>query len=206
MKNNPQEDLAHIRDMMERSSRFISLSGISGVLAGILAIMASVAALWVFKKNGIDYFHDSNIIYTDKILLQLILLAGTTLILAVASGVIFTQQKGRKQQQKLWSGLTVKLLTNFAIPLFAGGVFCLALLYHSLVGLTAPVMLIFYGLALVNASKYTYTDVRYLGYSETALGLVALFFIGYGLIFWAIGFGVLHIIYGLAMYRKYETH
>ncbi len=204
MKNNPQEDLAHIRTMMERSSRFISLSGISGVVAGILAILAAFAALRVFKNNEISYFEENRSVSSNSMLVQLILIAVVTLILALGSGIFFTQRKSKKQQIKLWTKLTVKLLISLAIPLLAGGIFCIALLYHDLFLLIAPSMLIFYGLALVNASKYTFTDVEYLGYSEIILGIIALFFTGYGLIFWTIGFGILHIVYGLIMYRKYE--
>jgi hypothetical protein len=93
---------------------------------------------------------------------------------------------------------------NLAIPLAVGGIFCAILLYHGIVYLMAPAMLIFYGLALVNGSKYTLTDIRYLGLSEIVLGVFAAFFIGYGLLAWAIGFGVLHIVYGTLMYYKYE--
>jgi len=70
--------------------------------------------------------------------------------------------------------------------------------------LIAPVMLVFYGLALINASKYTLNDIRYLGYAETVIGLIACFFVDYGLLAWTIGFGALHIIYGLMMFYKYE--
>lgn len=204
MKNSPQEDLAHIRNMMERSSRFISLSGISGIVAGILAILAAAAALQVFKVNDISYFEGNRMVTSDKALLQLILIGVVTLVLALASGVIFTKRKSRRQGLRLWSPLTIKLLISLGIPLLAGGIFCIALLYNSMFLLVAPSMLIFYGIGLISASKYTYTDVAYLGYSELVLGLVALFFTGYGLIFWAIGFGILHIVYGMMMYKKYE--
>ena len=68
----------------------------------------------------------------------------------------------------------------------------------------APASLIFYGISLVNASKYTLTDIRYLGVMEIILGLINTQFIDYGLYFWATGFGLLHIIYGAMMWWKYE--
>jgi hypothetical protein len=43
-----------------------------------------------------------------------------------------------------------------------------------------------------------------LGICEIGLGLIASIYMGYGLLFWAVGFGVLHIIYGIVMYMKYE--
>ena len=104
----------------------------------------------------------------------------------------------------MWDATSRRLLTSFAIPLIAGGIFCLAMLFHGMFVFIAPATLIFYGLALVNASKYTFTDVQYLGYLEILLGLISLFFLGWGLLFWTIGFGVLHIVYGLVMHRKYK--
>ena len=65
-------------------------------------------------------------------------------------------------------------------------------------------MLIFYGLALINSSKYTFFEIRYLGIAEIVLGLIASVFVSSGLILWAAGFGLLHIIYGIIMYYKYE--
>jgi len=90
------------------------------------------------------------------------------------------------------------------IPLVAGGLFVGGLLYHNEWRLVAPACLVFYGLALVNASKYTLTDIRYLGLLEIVLGLVNLYYADYGLYYWAIGFGLLHIIYGLIMWWKYD--
>ncbi|HMC96443.1 MAG TPA: hypothetical protein VKG92_02220, partial [Flavobacteriales bacterium] len=97
-----------------------------------------------------------------------------------------------------------RLLVNMFIPLGGGGMFCLALLYYGLPGLVPPATLVFYGLALLNASKYTLDEVRWLGISELILGLIASFWVGAGLLFWALGFGVLHIFYGALMYLRYE--
>ena len=118
--------------------------------------------------------------------------------------LFFTTHKARRKGQAIWGPLTRRLLFNLALPLLAGGIFCLALFYHGQVGLIAPATLVFYGLALVNASKYTLDDIRHLGIAEIALGLAALFLLGNGLEFWAIGFGVLHILYGTLLYFKYE--
>ena len=130
--------------------------------------------------------------------------ASLIIVAAFASGIFFTVRKAKKKEQKIWDALTQRLLINLMIPLVAGGFFCLALLYHGYIGLIAPATLIFYGLALVNGSKYTLADVRVLGISEIVLGLIASFFLGYGLEFWMLGFGVLHILYGTIMYYKYE--
>jgi hypothetical protein len=126
------------------------------------------------------------------------------LVAALSAGIYFTARKARRQGQSIWGFTARRLLFSMMIPLVAGGLFCLALIYHGAFGLAAPATLIFYGLALLNGSKYTLHDVRYLGITEIILGVVASFFIGYGLLCWAVGFGLMHILYGAIMYYKYE--
>lgn len=204
MDKNYQEDLTHIRKMMEKSSRFISLSGLSGIFAGIIALLGAIYVYFVFQKNGINYFDGNRNVFKPALVKELIIIASVILVMAILSGYIFTAKKSKEKNQKIWDALTKRLLFNFAVPLFTGGVFCLILLKHHLFVFVAPSTLIFYGLALVNAEKYTLTDVKYLGYLEIILGLFSLYFLGWGLVFWAIGFGVLHIVYGLVMHKKYK--
>ena len=130
--------------------------------------------------------------------------AAAVLLLAIITGVYLTRQKAKKQGVKTWDKTAQRLLINLLIPLATGGILVVIFYYQGLIGLIAPTTLIFYGLGLINASHYTYRDVRFLGISEVVLGLVASAVIGYGLLIWAIGFGVLHIIYGAMMYFKYE--
>jgi hypothetical protein len=95
-------------------------------------------------------------------------------------------------------------VVNLSIPLITGGLFILIVLGTGHYGLAAPASLIFYGLALIQASSNTYDEIRYLGFSEIILGLISAILPGFGLIFWALGFGVLHIVYGTIMYNKYD--
>lgn len=201
---NYQEDLSHIRSMMERSSRFISLSGLSGVFAGLSAIIGAIYVYFVFQREGIDYFDGERNVFGPSLVKELVVIGLVILAAALLSGYIFTASKSKKKGLKIWDATTKRLLITFAVPLVAGGFFCLALLYHHLFVFIAPATLIFYGLALVSAERYTLTDVKYLGYFEIVLGLISLFFLGWGLLFWMIGFGVLHVVYGLIMHRKYK--
>lgn len=201
---NYHEDLSHIRSMMERSSRFISLSGLSGVVAGLTAIIGALYVYFVFKREGISYFDGDRNIFGPALVRELVWIGTGILVVAVLSGYFFTASKSKKKGLKIWDATTKRLLITFAVPLVAGGFFCLALIYHHLFVFVAPATLIFYGLALVSAERYTLTDVKYLGYFEIILGLISLFFLGWGLLFWAIGFGVLHIVYGLIMHKKYK--
>lgn len=201
---NYHEDLSHIRSMMERSSRFISLSGLSGVVAGLAAIIGAVYVYFVFKREGIDYFDGDRNIFTPSLVKELIFIGAAILIVAILSGYLFTANKSKKKGLKIWDATTKRLLATFAVPLVTGGIFCLGLLYHHLFVFVAPATLIFYGLALISAERYTLTDIKYLGYCQVILGLISLFVLGWGLLFWTIGFGVLHIVYGTIMHIKYK--
>ncbi|MBT2622154.1 hypothetical protein [Chryseobacterium sp. ISL-6] len=201
---NYHEDLSHIRSMMERSSRFISLSGLSGVVAGLAALIGAGYVYFVLKRNGIDYFEGDRNIYSMALVKELVIIGTLILFAAILSGYIFTANKSKKKGLKIWDGTTKRLLITFCVPLITGGVFCLALLFHHLFVWIAPATLIFYGLALVSAERYTLTDVKYLGYCQIILGLISLFFLGWGLLFWTVGFGILHIVYGLIMHKKYK--
>ncbi len=195
---------------MERSSRFISLSGLSGVAAGLVAL---AGAAMVYAYLDLPLFSSRHIYYYEVLkngrwgidyVTFVLLDAAIVFVLALAAGIYFTTRKARKKGQKIWDPLTLRMLVNLAIPLLAGGIFCIALYKNGAYGLVAPATLIFYGLALVNGSKYTLNDVRYLGITEIVLGIVGLFYPGYGLELWALGFGVLHILYGALMWYKYE--
>jgi hypothetical protein len=207
--NEQLEQIKDIRNMMERSSRFISLSGLSGVFAGLFAL-AGAAAFYIFINKKLNYGYtyfarevpiDIRLDFIHFCLLDAAAIITSSLVFAV----FFTTRKARSMGMKIWDATARRMLINLFIPLVAGGIYCLVLLKYRWIGLIAPTMLIFYGLALLNASKYTLDEIRYLGLSEIVLGIIGLFFIGYGITLWAIGFGVLHIIYGLMMYVKYEA-
>lgn len=204
MNQKHQEDLSHIRSMMERSSRFISLSGLSGVFAGLSALIGGLYAYQLIEQNGINYFEATSKDFSLSLIYELIATGIIVFVFALVFGILFTVRKSRKNDLPIWTSSTKKMLINLSIPLLVGGVFCLALLDHQILVLIAPTTLLFYGLALVNAEKYTFSDIKYLGFCELILGCISLFYLGYGLIFWIIGFGVLHILYGLIMFKKYK--
>ena len=209
-QNQHLETLNEIRSIMERSTKFISLSGLSGVAAGVVALIgAGMVYLYLgttpFSEEPYYYIVGQGMEKWGLNYLEFFMLdALLVLVAALSLGYFFTNRRAQQKGQKMWDATSFRLGINMFIPLAAGGLFCLALLYHGFIGLIAPSTLLFYGLALINASKYTLKDIRYLGFCEISLGLIAMVFIGYGLEFWAIGFGVLHIVYGLVMYNKYE--
>jgi len=189
---------------MERSSRFMSLSGLSGVFAGLSALAGGLYAYQLFENYNLNNKEDYSGLQNDNFVNELFFIAIIVLIAALTFGVFFTIRKSKKYNLPIWTSATKNMLFNLAIPLVVGGIFCLALLYHRQYVLIAPATLLFYGLALINAEKYTFSDIKYLGYCELILGSISLFYYGYGLIFWIIGFGILHILYGLILFRKYK--
>ncbi len=197
-------DLEDIRNIMDRSSRFISLSGLSGVIAGILALVGAALAYYTIFINN-DYYSYRVAILDLNTTLTLITIASSVLILSISSGIFLSWRKAKKNSHSIWDNQSKRLIINLMIPLVTGGLLCLILISKGFIGLVAPLTLIFYGLALVNASKYTLTEVRSLGIAEVTLGLIACQWEGFGLIFWAIGFGALHIIYGIIMHVKYDA-
>ena len=207
MKNEQDytRDLTEIRSMMERSTKFLSLSGLSGIMAGIYALVGAYIAYRLF------YIENGSILYNvlDKKELtsemtELFILAIVILILAIGTAVVLSLQKSRKNGEKIWNSSARRLIINMAIPLVTGGIFILILISKGLFGFLAPATLLFYGLALVNASKFTFEEIKSLGMAQIILGLLASYFIEYGLLFWALGFGLMHIVYGILMHLKYE--
>ena len=209
-QNQHLEAIQDIRKMMERSSRFLSLSGLSGIAAGICALVGAFLAGQTLGGYRGDFGRLK--IYTDPDLrmlkFRILGLAAVVLAAALVLAFYFTWRKARRDKQKIWNSTSRRLTINMAIPLVAGGLFILSMWQHNEWHFIAPACLIFYGIALVNGSKYTLGEVRYLGIAEIILGILCAqeYFFGWGLYFWAVGFGVLHIIYGVIMWARYERN
>jgi predicted lysophospholipase L1 biosynthesis ABC-type transport system permease subunit len=205
-QNESLQTLTEIRDLMQRSSKFLSLSGLSGVSAGVVALIGAGVAYLKLNTGYLSY-EGAGLLTTSsrREVFEFLLIDGAcVLVAALLLGSFFTIQKTKKLGQSVWNATSKRLLMGLAIPLATGGIFCLALFNWGIVWLSFPSTLIFYGLALLNASKYTLRDVEYLGICQLVLGLISLFLTGYNLLFWALGFGVLHIVYGAVMYFRYD--
>lgn len=200
------EALHDIKDMMNRSSRFISLSGLSGISAGLCALAATIYIwpVWLAVRGKLQATDDIQL-YPETNVQSLLTITGIfTFLSALLLAFLFTWMRSKKTNTSIWGSTAKRLMINTAIPLIAGAFVTYRLLELELIGLIAPSCLIFYGLALLNGSKYTVSEIRWLGICQIILGVINLWFIGYGLIAWAIGFGVLHILYGALMWWKYE--
>jgi hypothetical protein len=214
-QNQTLETIQDIRNMMDRSSRFISLSGLSGIAAGLCALTGAWFAYDVIERSGGAGTRKSGLIAdsysSDGVGMlytfmgsQLFYIALFTLISAIVLAVFFTYIRSKRQGVPVWGATAKRMIWNIAVPLGAGGLFLLKLIEAGVYGLIAPGCLIFYGIALINGAKYTFGEIRFLGYVITTLGVINCWFPGYGLYFWAAGFGLLHIVYGIVMWNKYE--
>ena len=199
------KDLAEIRSMMERSSKFISLSGFSGVLAGVYALAGAYIAYYVleFMPDALEYPANPNGDFVAG-LPPVIGLALMVLVLSVGSALVLSSNKAKGKGEPVWNVTSRRMLSAVSIPLLAGGSLILLLISSGLAGLAAPLTLVFYGLALCTASAFTFADIKYLGILQVLMGLLAVAFISYSILFWAFGFGILHIGYGLYIHAKYE--
>ncbi len=201
------DDVKEIRTLMERSTRFLSLSGLSGIFAGLFALIGAYFAWWYINQlnsaNMLNVFDSVGLIANPIIILMVDGLL--VFVFALSAAVFFSMRKAKKQGVSFWSSPSKRLLVNFLIPIIAGAFFCLFLIIYGYYIMIVPASLMFYGLALVNASKYTYNTTLYFGLSEIVLGILSAIFVGYGIWFWAIGFGVLHIMYGTVIYFIYDN-
>ncbi len=189
------KDITEIKDMMNKSSRFFSLSGLSGIMAGIYALIGAAVAYYLDSIIGRGYLILNSKLF-NYILIDLVIIA----LLSIITAIILSIRKAKKNNETLWNSASKRLLTAFLIPLVTGGIYIIIKISSHHYGLTGSLMLIFYGLALVNASKYTIGNVKYLGYIEIVLGLICAVYPGYGFWFWVLGFGIMHIIYGSLIY------
>jgi hypothetical protein len=207
-KLNYFEDLKTIKKIMEESSRFLSLSGLSGLFAGLIALIGGIIAYFVILKNNAllnnEYLTSLSTEETVSLKIQLIIDSFLVLIFAIGAAIYFSYRKSQHQGLKIWTPISKRLIINLLIPLATGGFFIAILFIENQWQLIVPAMLIFYGLSLVNAGKFTFSEVFYLGIVEILTGLFSAIFPEYAIFFWCFGFGILHITYGLFMYRRYE--
>ena len=204
-EQNYIKDLSDIRQMMERSTRFVSLTGWSGIMAGIYALVGAFVAYRMFYSGDEGKFMTQ---MSEKpetgVILQLFLLAVIVLALAIGTAMWMSARRAKRRQESIWNPAARRLVVHLSIPLVTGGLFILILVLKGMMGLIAPASLVFYGLALINASKFTFEDVKFLGMAQIVLGLLGTWMTGAGLILWAIGFGIMHIVYGIHMQWRYE--
>jgi hypothetical protein len=201
---NPEEELAEIKSMMERSTRFLSLSGLSGILAGIYSLAAAgLAWYWIYFPSS-SWGAGAATLSFREVLNQLLLLGLATLIASVSTAYFLSKKKGSNSSQLFWTPASKRFLQALFLPVALGGFFCFALLHEQAFGLIPAATLIFYGIGLVQSAQFTLGEIKNLGFTQLTLGLIAAFFPDFGLLCWALGFGAFHVVYGALMYFRHE--
>ena len=207
MKNEQDyiRDITEMRSLMERSSKFMSLSGLASIVAGIYALTGASIAYKFFDIHPDQILNNSTQPGSLSPGLQKIIpIAIIVLILAIGTAILLSRQKAAKRGEKFLSPAAMKLVKNMAVPLVTGGLLIIILIFKGMVGLLAPFTLIFYGLSLYNAGNLTYKEVKSLGLIDIALGLIGTYYWEHGFLLWILGFGVFHIIYGIYIHYRYE--
>ncbi len=200
---------------LAQSSRFISLSGLSGVSVGISGLFATYIAHRLVASetkadkdmlsivSGFDSYNETVHLFVGE---NLIFLSIFTILFALLFSFYFTTAKSKKNNLSIWDGIVKRQLSVLSLPLIIGGIFISRLISTANFGFIIPVALIFYALSLINLRKYTSGDVAYLGYALLILGIVNLWIQRLGILFFALGFGIFHIIYGVVTFYFYERH
>ena len=195
------KDISEIKNLMNKSSRFISLSGLSGIMAGTYALIGASIAYWLVKN-----YSYGTLLLDGWVFRTCLLILALVAFLSIVTGIYLTTKKAKKHGEKIWDTTSKRLIFNFLIPLITGGIYILIILGQGKYGQSGALMLVFYGLALVNASKFSIGDIKYLGLIQIFLGLIGAWKPGYGFWLWVLGFGVMHIVYGSWMHFKYDKN
>jgi len=205
-----------MKKSLEQSSRFISLSGLSGVFVGFCGLLGTYIMHYLIRGDdtksdkemlniisSFDYYNLSVHVFVGE---HLIFLAIYTVIFAILFAFYLTLRRSKRENHPIWDIHIQKQLSTLSIPLIVGLIFVIKLVASANYPLIVPSLLLFYGIALVNIRGLTNGDIGYLGYAFIVLGIVNLWLEGWGILFFGFGFGVLHIIYGTVTFIIYERH
>jgi len=187
-----------------RSTHFFSLRGFPGILVGIYALLGAITFRQLLNNHqnlnsAVSFLPIS---YLEYLLTSIVFLV---LVISIISVYISAFRKAKRSHKKLWGPVSRRFLIHVSLPLLAGGVICILLYEYGLIRYISSAMLIFYGLTFFSARKYISNTTRNAGIVILLIGLVSTQFIDYGLYFWVIGFGFIHVIYGIVTYRKHDN-
>ena len=198
-------DIAEIRSIMERSTKFISLSGFSGIGAGTVALVGAWMAGSLLRTDGIAI--TSSVTSADlqpATRLGLLLLGLAILVCALGVAWFFSRRVMQRHAEPVHGPVMRHLVLSLAVPVLVGAIMTLLLFFHAPLWTIVPSMLLFYGLGIFGAGSFTFGEIRTLGMIEILLGLLAALLPEHGLVLWATGFGGVHILYGVLLFRKYR--
>lgn len=180
------DNVKFIREMMERSASFTAVPGYGGILMGVTAVAAA-------------YIANTQVYLRDSLMTWLI-----EAFLAFAIGFLAMWQKSKIAGQSLFSTPARKFAYGFIPPLVVGVVIVLGLGRYEYYYVMAPVCMLCYGAAVACGGAFSSRVVPVMGWCFIALGIVAFILpSSYAQIMMGASFGLLHIIFGAIIARKY---
>src|SRR5215203_2992709 len=180
------DNLKFIRETMERSTVFTSVPGYGGILMGATAAVAAYIA------HSQAYIRDWLLVWLME--------AG----LAFFIGLLAMWQKTKLTKTSLFSTPARKLLMNSLPPMLCGVFITLGLWRFGHFEAMIPVWILTYGAAVVCGGAFSVKAVPLMGWCFIALGAVAFFLpANTGNLMMGLSFGVLHIVFGLIIGRKF---
>jgi hypothetical protein len=198
------EQISHIHQILAQRTKFNALSGLSGILAGVYALIGSaIAARIIYRSDTLLYNDFKSGVGSDGIV-ALWIVAFVVLIASIGTGLYFSYKKAKANGELLFNQAGKKVIKEFALFMVTAGIILIILYSKGYLYLLSPMCLIMYGLAHIHIASFINSEVRSLGLAILMIGLVSLLFPGYGLVAWTLGFGVMHIVYGFLMWYKYE--
>ena len=186
LHDRAMDNLRFIRETMERSTSFTAVSGVAGMIMGAVAMVAAVVA---------------STRRTPEAWLLTWLIAALVAGLAALWAMI---RKARASGVSLLSGPGSKFALFFTPPIVVGALLTAALVRVDLLSVLPGAWLLLYGTAVVSGGAFSVRIVPMMGVGFMLVGALALFAPpAWGDEFMAVGFGVLHIVFGLVIWRKH---
>lgn len=196
-KESALKDLYEINSIIDRSKRYTSISGVSIGIAGVFAIIG------LFMANGVLKGEFGNFTTSQRELVCMYIF-GLVLVLSLLVMFILSSFKSVKSGEKIWNDKALKCLYSFFYPIATGGILSFLSYQNQQSDVVLSIQLIFYGLACIAGSPFSFKEFKWLGIGCLILGITSVVFPYYNLIFWGIGFGLFNIGYGLYIHFKYE--
>jgi len=180
------DNLEFIRETMERSTHFTAVPGYGGILMGVTAAVATYIAAQ--QPTQIAWL---------RVWL-------TEAVLAFAIGLLAMWQKSRIDGQSLVSVPAKKFALGFAPPMIVGVAVVLGLWKNEYYYAIPPVCMLCYGAAVVCGGAFSVRVVPVMGWCFMAFGSAAFLLPAtYGNLMMAVSFGLLHIVFGAVIARRY---
>ena len=184
-----EENLRVIRALMERSTKFSTFSGLSGVCAGMASIIGCIITRLYIPDPG-------------AFPVQFLALWSTVIVIAVGADYLLMKRRAAQVGKRVLSRLGKQMVIASVPGLGTGAIVTFYLLQHHLLGSVYPFWMLAYGLAVSATGLFSQREVSLLGVAFLIAGAACLFATGIGLPMMAVTFGGFHIVYGLAMSRK----